>query len=84
MIQSIKHKGLKRLWEKDDASKLPAMQLLRIRVILTQLDDADTKDDMNNPGYYLHELKGDLKGLYSVRVTGVAQHKWTDFTVGIG
>lgn len=70
MIKSIRHKGLKRLWEKNDTSKLPAAQILRISIILTQLDDAETKEDMNNPGYHLHELKGDLKGFYSVRVTG--------------
>lgn len=70
MIQSIKHKGLKRLWEKNDESRLPSMQVDRIREILTQLDDTQTKEDMNFPGYNLHELKGDLKGHYAVKVTG--------------
>jgi len=70
MIKSIKHKGLKRLWTKGDASKLPVAQLNRIENILEVLDGAEKKDDMNLPGYYMHELKGDLKNCYSVRVTG--------------
>ncbi len=34
MIKSIKHKGLKRFWEKNDGSKLPASQLTKIDDIL--------------------------------------------------
>ena len=70
MIQSIKHKGLRRLWEKNDESRLPSLQIRQIRQILTQLDDTSVKEDMNLPGYNLHELKGNLKGHYSVKVTG--------------
>jgi proteic killer suppression protein len=36
--------------------------------ILARLDDADTPQAMNLPGYRLHPLKGDLKGLWSVTV----------------
>lgn len=70
MIKSIKHKGLKRFWTEGDASKLSAAQLERIENILDVLDGVEKKDDMNLPGYHMHELKGDLKNFYSVRVTG--------------
>ena len=70
MIQSIKHKGLKRFWEKDDGSKLSSTQLPKIQKILLALNAATTKEDMNVPSYHMHELKGDLKNFYSVRVTG--------------
>ena len=70
MIKSIKHKGLKRFWEKEDRSKLPASQLSRIQKLLLSLNAATTEEDMNLPGYHMHELKGDLKGYFSVRVTG--------------
>ena len=70
MIQSIKHKGLKRFWTKNDASKLSAAQIERIDTILDVLDGAEKKEDMNLPGYHMHELKGDLKEYCSVRVTG--------------
>ncbi len=36
--------------------------------ILARLDEASTPQAMNLPGYRLHPLKGDLKGLWSVTV----------------
>ena len=35
---------------------------------MTVLEDAATPKDLNLPGYRLHPLKGDLKGLWSVTV----------------
>ena len=70
MIKSIKHKGLKRFWEKGDVSKLPATQLTKIEDILELLDAATSKEDMNFPGSGFHGLKGDKKGFYAVTVTG--------------
>ena len=71
MIESIAHKGLKRLWEKDDPSKLPAEQADKIRRILEALDTARTPEPLRAiPGYRLHALTGDLKGFWSVTVTG--------------
>lgn len=68
MIVSIQHKGLKRLWTKNDASKLPQDQVGKIRDILTMLNAADRVNDMNFPGSALHPLKGDLAGFWSVTV----------------
>jgi proteic killer suppression protein len=70
MIESIQHKGLKLLWEKDNASKLPAVQIFKIRMILTLLDNAANVQDMNFPGSGLHSLSGDLSGFWSVKVNG--------------
>lgn len=70
MIESIKHKGLSLLWERDNASKLPAVQILKIRMILTLLDNAINVQDINFPGSDLHPLKGDLAGFWSVKVNG--------------
>jgi toxin HigB-1 len=70
MIKTIKHKGLRLLFEKGDPSKLPASQRIKIEDILAMLDDAARKEDMDFPGSGFHELKGNLKGHYSVKVTG--------------
>lgn len=71
MILSIAHKGLKRLWEKDDPSRLPAGQVDKIRRILEALDTAKTLEPLRAiPGYKLHGLSGDLKGFWSIWVTG--------------
>ena len=71
MIESIAHKGLILLWKKDDSSKLPQEQIDKIRRILGALDAAKTLDPLRAiPGYRLHSLSGDLKGFWSVTVTG--------------
>jgi len=70
MIESIQHKGLKLLWEKDNSSKISAIQILKIRMILTLLDNAVRVQDMNFPGSDLHLRKGNLAGFWSVKVTG--------------
>jgi proteic killer suppression protein len=38
--------------------------------LLTALDVASRPEDMNAPGYELHQLEGDLAGHWSVRVSG--------------
>jgi len=71
MIESILHKGLRLLWEKDDPSKLPTLQIEKIRRILTVLDTIKTLEPVKQiPGYKLHPLKGNLKGFWSITVTG--------------
>lgn len=70
MIGSIKHKGLRRLYDRDDAGKLSAQLLPKIQRILTALDVATKPADLNLPAYRLHPLKGDYAGYYSVSVSG--------------
>ena len=42
----------------------------RIRRRLDFIDAARDVKDLNIPGFDLHELKGDRKGTWSVKVTG--------------
>lgn len=70
MIQSFRHKGLKRLFEKADRSKVPAQQVQKLERILAALNRAAKPDDMDFPGFDLHPLKGDLRGFWSVTVSG--------------
>lgn len=70
MIESFRHRGLKRLYEQDDASKVRADQLNRIRAVLAHLDSALVVGDLDLPGYRLHRLKGDLKGHWSIAISG--------------
>jgi proteic killer suppression protein len=70
MIESIYHKGLNLLCEKDNISKLPASQINRSKMILTLLDNVMDVQDMNFPGSALHALKGELTGFWSVKVDG--------------
>ena len=68
MIVGFRHKGLKRLFEKDDASGIRPDLLDKVRTILAQLNQAQTIEDMNMTSFHLHPLKGDRKGLWSVTV----------------
>jgi proteic killer suppression protein len=63
MICSIRHKGLKRLHEDDDPRGVVAEHVQKLRDILARLDAARTVKDMDMPGFRLHPLKGELKGL---------------------
>jgi len=42
----------------------------RIEEILIVLDNATTIEEADIPGYRLHSLTGNLRGYWSVRVTG--------------
>jgi proteic killer suppression protein len=42
----------------------------RLRMQLVALDTAQTIDDMDVPGFKLHALKGQLKGRWSIWVSG--------------
>ena len=68
MIGSFKHRGLKRLYERDDRSGIRPDLVDTVQEILTVLDAAAAPQDLNLPGYRLHPLKGELKGLWSVTV----------------
>ena len=59
---------MKRLFEKDDAGGIRPDLLDKVRTLLTQLNEAQTIEDMRMTSFHLHPLKGDMKGLWSVTV----------------
>ena len=68
MIRSIRHKGLKRLYEDDDSRGVLRDHTDKLRDILARLDAAVTAADMDLPGFRLHPLKGALNGSWAVTV----------------
>lgn len=70
MIQSFGHRGLKQLYERDNPKGLRADHVNKIARILARLDEADQVAGMDLPGFRLHALKGNLKGFWSVSVSG--------------
>ena len=70
MIVSIRHKGLRLLWTKNDPSKLPAAHVGKLRTLLTYLNRAVSVADMDLPGAGLHPLKGAYKNFWAVSVSG--------------
>ena len=70
MIENFKDRKLKRLYERGDRSKIQADFVDKVERILARLDQALVIEDMDLPGYRLHSLKGDLKGFWSVSISG--------------
>ncbi len=70
MIISFKHKGLKRFYESGTTSGIQAVHKSKLRMILVALETAQTIEDMDIPGFRLHALKGNLKGVWSIMVSG--------------
>jgi toxin HigB-1 len=68
VIRSIRHKGLRRLHEEDDARGVIGEHAEKLRDILVRLDAAGEISDMDLPGFRLHPLKGELKGHWAVTV----------------
>lgn len=68
MIKSFRHRGLKRLFERDDGSRLPPDMVDRITGILAALSAAGLPEDMDRPSLRLHRLSGDRSGQWAVTV----------------
>lgn len=70
MIAGFSHQGLKRFFRDADQRGINTRHGPRIERILDRLDAAIVAADMNLPGWDFHELKGDRKGVYAVKVSG--------------
>jgi proteic killer suppression protein len=70
VIQSFAHKGLARFYRTGRQSGIQANHAKRLRLILSNLDQAEVPGDMDLPGLALHELKGKRKGMWAVKVSG--------------
>ena len=68
MIETIKHKGLRRLYEKNDPGGIRPDMVDKAQKILSALEAADRPEDMNLPMFRFHPLTGDRRGAYSVTV----------------
>jgi len=64
------HKSLERFYKIGKPSGIQAKYAKRLRLILTNLDQAESPQDMDMPGLRLHELKGSRKNIWSVSVSG--------------
>ena len=70
MIQSFRHKGLKKLYDTGSQQGIRPEHVNRLRLILDRLDASQNPHDMRLPGLDLHPLKGDYKAFRAVSVSG--------------
>ena len=68
MIRSIRHKGLRRLYEDGNGRGLIPEHAAKLGDVLARLDASSGPSDMDLPGLRLHSLKGDFKGFWAVTV----------------
>ncbi|MEX0384585.1 type II toxin-antitoxin system RelE/ParE family toxin [Spiribacter sp. 388] len=70
MIMSFKHKGLRRYYETGSTRGIQTDHAKRLRMQLAALDTAVEIADLDIPGYGLHSLKGNRKGIWAITVSG--------------
>jgi proteic killer suppression protein len=68
MIDGFRHAGLKRLFEDDDRSGVPAEHVERLRTALAALQAAERPSDLDMHTFQLRALKGRSKGFLAVTV----------------
>ncbi len=70
MIKSFSHKGLKEYYETGSKKGIQPEHATKLGRMLDRLDASISPQDMDLPGYRLHELKGDMQNCWSVTVNG--------------
>ncbi len=70
MIKSFNHKGLQRFFTTGSMAGINPQYALHCEERLQALHTATEIDDMDWPGWRLHQLKGDHLGLLAVNVSG--------------
>ncbi len=70
MIRSFRHKGLELFYRRGSKAGIQAQHAVKLRLQLTALDAATQPGDLSAPGWRLHPLVGELKGFYSLSVSG--------------
>jgi len=68
MIKTFKHKGLEKFYSSGSVKGIQAKHAKKLRMQLIALDTAHHIADLDIPGYRLHQLKGSLKGHWSIAV----------------
>ena len=70
MLLSVKHKGLRELFEDGKTAKIDKRLHHRIMERLDALDAAKAAEHLNVPGYNFHPMKGFNPVRYSIHVNG--------------
>lgn len=70
MIRRFTHKGLERFYRTGSKAGIQAKHADRLRLIVSNLDQAESTEHMDLPGLALHQLKGERKGIWTVKVSG--------------
>ena len=70
MISSFRHRGLQKFFLSGSKAGIRPEHADRLRLVLGWLNTAVRPQDLDLPGLRLHQLKGAMKGRWSVTVSG--------------
>jgi len=70
VIKNFVHKGLENYFFNGTKKGIQAQHAQKLADILDRLDAARDVTDMKFPGSDLHQLKGKMKGLWALKVSG--------------
>ncbi len=68
MIKSFAHKGLEAFFTTGSKRGIQARHAVKLHDLLAALNTAESAEDMRMPGWNLHCLTGERKGVWSVKV----------------
>ena len=69
-IRSFAHKGLKKLYEEDNAKGVPPETVDKLRKMFAFLDEMEDPEELRAlPSWKVHTLTGNRKGTWSLSVT---------------
>jgi toxin HigB-1 len=69
MIRNFRHRGLQRLFQRGDRSRIRPDLVAKVERVLARLDASAEPKDMDVPGFGLHAMTGDYRGFWSVVVS---------------
>jgi proteic killer suppression protein len=70
MIRSFRHSGIENFFFTGSKAGIQPSHAVRLNTQLTVLNKAKKTEDMGASGWKLHALQGELKGHWSVKVSG--------------
>ena len=70
MIKTFKHKGLKKFFDTGSKAGIQPKHERRLRMQLAAIDTASVIEDIDLPGFNLHQLKGNRVSVWSIAVNG--------------
>ena len=70
MIKSFRHKGLETFFRTGSKAGIRPDHADRLRKLLFALDLAKSAQDLDAPGWHLHQLSGRERGCWSLSVSG--------------
>ena len=67
-IKSFRRKGLRTFFESGSRAGVIPAHVRRLRALLIALDQAEAVVELDQPGFRLHQLRGDQAGRWSLTV----------------